>query len=252
MGRKIDVNDIVSKIFKMLSEHEIVVLNYQHKEKSNHLYEIQFVETKNIYLASRKQILEGKVKDSTRIKQLKRIETEQKLKERNKLVKQAKNTCVIPDDLRDKNVLAVDLSSTSTGIAYSCGGKIVRWKTIKATVDDFRERAYVIVDEIVSILEKGKINTVILEDIYLGLNSNVLAILAEVRGMLTYHIKKLGIDLLLVPAVLWKNKFIDVPLHRNEQKEFMMRKFFEYTGEEADSDDAADSYMMLKACLGVF
>lgn len=29
----------------------------------------------------------------------------------------------------------------------------------------------------------------------------------------------------------------------------MMKKFFEFTGVEADSDDSADAYMMLKACL---
>ena len=94
------------------------------------------------------------------------------------------------------------------------------------------------------------IDVVILEDVYLGLNSDVLTKLSEVRGMLTYHIKKLNLDLLLVPAVLWKHRIEGVPNHRQEQKEFMMKKFFEYTGVEADSDDSADAYMMLRACLG--
>ena len=30
----------------------------------------------------------------------------------------------------------------------------------------------------------------------------------------------------------------------------MMNKFNEFTGKIADSDDVADAYMMLKACLG--
>ena len=141
------------------------------------------------------------------------------------------------------------MSSTSTGIAYSHQGKIVRWKTIKSDKDDFRERGFEIVGEIVEILEKGKIDYIILEDVFLGLNSDVLAKLSEVRGMLMYHIKRLGIEYLIVPPILWKNRFEGVPLHRKEQKEFMMRKFFEYTGVEADSDDAADAYMILKACL---
>ena len=62
--------------------------------------------------------------------------------------------------------------------------------------------------------------------------------------------KKINIDLLLVPAVFWKNKFDNLPLERKEQKEFMMNKFNELTGKIADSDDVADAYMMLKACLG--
>ena len=67
--------------------------------------------------------------------------------------------------------------------------------------------------------------------------------------MLTYHIKRLGIELLLVPAILWKNGVGEVPVHRKEQKEFMMQRFFELTGVEADSDDSADAYMMLWALL---
>ena len=63
-------------------------------------------------------------------------------------------------------------------------------------------------------------------------------------------LKKLKIDLLLVPAVFWKNKFDNLPIERKEQKEFMMNKFSEFTGKIADSDDVADAYMMLKACLG--
>ena len=90
---------------------------------------------------------------------------------------------------------------------------------------------------------------IILEDTYLGLNSGILAMLSEIRGMLTYNLKKLKIDLLLVPAIFWKNKFDNLPLERKEQKEFMMNKFNEFTGKVADSDDVADAYMMLKACL---
>lgn len=67
--------------------------------------------------------------------------------------------------------------------------------------------------------------------------------------MLTYHIKRLGIELLLVPAILWKNRVGEVPVHRKEQKEYMMKRFFELTGVEADSDDSADAYMMLWAVL---
>ena len=246
---KLDLNEIVGKEFENKYNEKFIVNKYLFKEKTNHCYEVRFLLTNNIQMATLNQIRNGTCRDVVERKKQKRLKTERNLRERNKLVAKTKKVCVIPKDLNTKSVLSIDLSSTSTGIAYSHQGKIVRWKTIKSDKDDFRERGFEIVGEIVEILEKGKIDYIILEDVFLGLNSDVLAKLSEVRGMLMYHIKRLGIEYLIIPPILWKNRFEGVPLHRKEQKEFMMQKFFEYTGIEADSDDAADAYMILKACL---
>ena len=246
---KLNVEEIVGKEFENKYNEKFIVNKYLFKEKTNHCYEVRFLLTNNIQMATLNQIRNGTCRDVVERKKQKRLKTERNLRERNKLVAKTKKVCVIPKDLNTKSVLSIDLSSTSTGIAYSHQGKIVRWKTIKSDKDDFRERGFEIVGEIVEILEKGKIDYIILEDVFLGLNSDVLAKLSEVRGMLMYHIKRLGIEYLIIPPILWKNRFEGVPLHRKEQKEFMMQKFFEYTGIEADSDDAADTYMILKACL---
>ena len=246
---KLDLNEIVGKEFENKYNEKFIVNKYLFKEKTNHCYEVRFLLTNNIQMATLNQIRNGTCRDVVERKKQKRLKTERNLRERNKLVAKTKKVCVIPKDLNTKSVLSIDLSSTSTGIAYSHQGKIVRWKTIKSDKDDFRERGFEIVGEIVEILEKGKIDYIILEDVFLGLNSDVLAKLSEVRGMLMYHIKRLGIEYLIIPPILWKNRFEGVPLHRKEQKEFMMQKFFEFTGVEADSDDAADAYMILKACL---
>nr|DAR70286.1 MAG TPA: HOLLIDAY JUNCTION RESOLVASE [Caudoviricetes sp.] len=256
MGKKIDVNEIVGKRFKNKNDEEFYVIKYLFKEKTNYCYDIEFIETKNIQMATLNQIRKGTCIDIVQRKKMKRIQTELKLKERNRLVKQPRNQVHIPSNINQINVLSIDLATRSVGIAYSCKGKIVRWKTIKADLEDFRERGYLIVNEIVNVLETSKkikgaaIDLVVIEDVYLGLNSSILSILSEIRGMLTYNLKKLNIGLLLVPAVFWKNKFDNLPLERKEQKEFMMNKFNEFTGEIADNDDVADAYMMLKACLG--
>ena len=250
MGKKIDPQEYVGQEFTNKYGEKYKVLKYLFKEKLNYCFDIEFIGTGNLQMATLNQIRNNTCFDLIERKKLKRLKTELQLKERTRLVNKAKNTCVIPNNLRYKNVLSIDLSTTSTGIAYSKNGIIVRWKTIKSDHNDFRERGLEIVKELVQILEKGMIDIVVLEDVYLGLNSDVLTKLSEVRGMLTYHIKKLNLDLLLVPAVLWKNRIEGVPNHRQEQKEFMMKKFFEYTGVEADSDDSADAYMMLRACLG--
>ncbi len=250
MGKKIDTEEYVGQEFVNKIGEKFKIIGFQHKDSKGYNFDIEFLGTKNIQLANLNQIRAGTCIDRVERKRLKRMKTELQLRERTRLVNKAKNTCVIPNDLKYKNVLSIDLSTTSTGIAYSKNGTIVRWKTIKSDHNDFRERGLEIVKELVQILEKGMIDIVVLEDVYLGLNSDVLTKLSEVRGMLTYHIKKLNLDLLLVPAVLWKHRIEGVPVHRQEQKEFMMKKFFEYTGVEADSDDSADAYMMLKACLG--
>ncbi len=256
MGKKIDVNEVVEKRFKNKIDEEFYVTRYLFKEKNNYCYDIEFIETKNVQMATLNQIRKGTCIDIVQRKKMKRIQEELRLKERNRLVKQPRNQVHIPSNVKKLNILSVDLATKSVGIAYSCKGKIVRWKTIKVELDDFRERGYLIVNEIVNVLETSKkikgaaIDLVILEDTYLGLNSSILAMLSEIRGMLTYNLKKLKIDLLLVPAVFWKNKFDNLPLERKEQKEFMMSKFNEFTKEVADSDDVADAYMMLKACLG--
>lgn len=255
MAGKIDVNEVVDKRFKNKIDEEYYVVGYLFKEKSNHCYDIEFIETGNKQMATLNQIRKGTCIDLAQRKKMKRMQTELKLKERNRLVNKAKNHCEIPDDLHLKNCLSIDLATKSVGIAYSFKGEIVRWKTISSEFVNFRDRAYQIVKEIVDILDHSKkieagVDVVILEDTYLGLNSSVLAMLSEIRGMLTYHLKRLDIELLLVPSVLWKNKFDDLPVGRKEQKEFMMNKFNEFTGKIADSDDVADAYMMLKACLG--
>lgn len=250
MGKKIDPQEYVGQEFINKYGERFKVTCFQHKDSKGYNFDIEFIETKNIQLVTLNQIRAGTCIDLLERKRLKRIKTELQLRERTRLVKKAKRTCVIPNNLKEKNVLAVDLSTTSTGIAYSRQGVIVRWKTIKSNHIEPRERSFEIVSQLIEILEKGMIDFVILEDVYLELNSDTLIMLSEVRGMLTYHIKRLGLGLLLVPAIFWKNKIEGVPLYRQEQKKFMMKKFFEYTGVEADSDDSADAYMMLKVCLG--
>ena len=246
---KLDLNEYINKEYINKYGEKFKVLNYLFKEKNNHCYDIEFLETHNRQMATLNQIRSGTCRDIAERKKIKRLKVELQLRERNKLVTKAKKVCVIPSDLHEKNVLAIDLSSTSTGIAYSQKGHIVRWMTITAQSDDFRQRGLEIVDKIAQILKTGKIDYIILEDVFLGLNSDVLCKLTEVRGMLMYHIKKLGIEFLLIPAVLWKHKYSGIPATRQEQKQFIMDKFFEYTGETPDSDDVADAYCILRACI---
>ena len=244
MGKKIDVNDIVGKIFKMLSEHEIVVLNYQHKEKTNHLYEVQFLETKHIYLATRKHILEGNVKDLKRIKQLKRIETEQKLKERNKLTKKSKESLIVPN-LKNKNIMSIDLASYSTGITIMLKNGKTKTTTISDNNENFRIRAVNIIKKVDEYIKHCRIDICIVEGQYLGLNSNVLKKLSQIYGMLQYCLLNNNVEFYEVQPNVWKHHF-NFPVNRKEQKEFSKILYKNWTGEEPNNDDEADSLCLLK------
>lgn len=247
---KLDLNSFIDKEFVNKYGEKFKVLDYLFKDKNNHCYDIEFLETHNRQMATLNQIRNGTCRDIAERKKIKRLKVELQLRERNKLVTKAKKVCVIPNNLHEKNVLSIDLSSSSTGVAYSQRGQIVRWMTIKPQDNnDFRERGLEIVEKIVQILKTGKIDYIVLEDVFLGLNSDVLCKLSEVRGMLMYHIKKLGIEFLLIPAVLWKSKYNRMPATRQEQKQFITDKFFEYTGEVPDTDDVADAYCILRACI---
>lgn len=220
---------------------------FLYKEKNNDWYDVTFLETGNKQGVTKNQIKNGTAYDVVQRKKLKRIQTELKLRERNRLIKKAREQFYFPDSFKNKKLLSIDLASGSTGLAFSNEGHIIRWKTITFDDKDFRKRSYKMAEFIHRIIPK--VDAVIIEDTYLGLNSSVLSKLSELRGMVTYKILEMEKALFLVPPVLWKNQFEGVPVHRNEQKEFMKAKFFEYTGVSADSDDCADAYMILKACL---
>lgn len=90
MGKKIDVNEIVNKRFKNKNDEEFYVIKYLFKEKNNYCYDIEFIETKNIQMATLNQIRKGTCIDIVQRKKMKRIQEELRLKERNRLVKQPK------------------------------------------------------------------------------------------------------------------------------------------------------------------
>jgi len=85
---------------------------------------------------------------------------------------------------------------------------------------DYRIRFYKIINDIVSMLESGHIEIVILEDVYLGLNSSVLTMLSEIRGMLLFHLVRLNIDYYIIHPIYWKNKINNMSVNRKDQKDF--------------------------------
>lgn len=250
MAKKIDVNELTGQKFKNKAGDEFTVLYYQFKEKTNHMYDIQFTETKAIQLASRNQILKGTVQDLEKRKKIKRIQTEQKLRERNRLVKKSTINYNL-SNLSEKNVLSIDASTKSTGVAYAEKGVIKRSKVITAEMDCYKQRILFMAQEIRQIMKSGKIDVVIIEGTHLGLNSKILEMLSMLRGAIMYQVMNHNAELIEVPAVKWKNFYKDMPVHRKEQKEFSIKKASEIMGRKINTDDEGDAVAMLYACLNM-
>lgn len=240
---RLKVDDIVGQKFTMKSGRELVVLNYEFKEKNNHLYKCKFSDTGNEYTFNRNQIIKLTARDMIREKQLKTISNKNKLIERNRLIKKGKESYSYPN-LRDKVILGVDLATKSTGICFYKDSEY-RTKVISSNHDCFRKRGHDIVKQIVDILKKTKIDAVITEQTFLGLNSGILAMLSEIRGMLTYHIQDLGIELHLVPPNLWKAHF-NLSVTRFESKEESKKLFEVHFKRAAETDDESDAFLITK------
>ena len=172
---------------------------------------------------------------------MKKAELEKKrLKERNKRVKSKKQSYNL-EGLQDLRVLSVDLATRSTGVSLFVNGEYKNSGLIQANDENFRVRAYKIIRSIVKTIEKFNVEVVVLEDTFLSLNSKILCMLSETRGMLTYHLAEKGIRLELIPANVWQHG-LNFPNNRKEIKEASMKFFKKEIGREAKADDEADSF----------
>ncbi len=244
---RIDYKSFVGK--KYVGGYDYVVTAYNGKDdKGKHFYEVKFIKTNNVQLEPFNKVREGKCIDL----KLRKLNKAKKIKfdiiQRNKLVKQSKDSYDFTK-IKNKRVLALDLSTNSTGIAFSVGGEIKNSATIiPGKNDDFRVRSHEIIDKIVSSIKKLKVEAVVIEGVYLGLNSKVLECLCELRGMLSYHCIDLNVEMVIVPTNSWKNFHMLTP-NRDISKEESKNKFELMTGRPATSDDESDAYLLLVFAL---
>ena len=224
------------------------VISYEGKDlKKKHWYHVEFLDTGNKYLDHFGRVRDGKVVDlqKRKLEKSKRVAT--KLRERTRLTKGIK-TPKVKVDLKNRNVMALDLASYKCGVTVALKGEIVSTGLISTQGDNFRIRGHEIVDRIIKGIDFYEIDTVVIEDIYLSLNSNILALLAELRGMVTYHLVDKNINIVFITATEWKNSY-NMPKGRKEQKDYSLVLFASLTGKNAKSDDEADAYLMMNYVL---
>lgn len=246
---KINYHDFVNeeRINKYKEKYKII--EYIGKINDKHRFEVEFLGTKNKEIATYEQIKKGTIRDTKLRLQLKRLKTAQELRERNRLTKQKNHKFTITEQEKNKRILAIDLATKKVGLAFSVERRILKSHNFEEINKNIFERSATIVNKLVEMIKKGKIELIILEDIFLGLNATILEKLAEIRGMLIYECVNLGVDFKFFPAIHWKGFYKDMPKDRDEQKAYALQKAPEIIYKEYESDDEADALLMLNAAL---
>lgn len=251
MGKKIIPEEHINQSYVNKINEKFTVLTYLFKEKTNHCYDIKFLETGNIQMATLNQIKKGTCLDIVQRKKVKKLKTELELKERNRLIKKHKNEIDFKAfKTHDKTFVSIDLSSLSTGMAIAVKNEIRASKVIQIKEDNFYKRCEMMVDRIIDTIKIHKVDLVIIEDIYLGLNSNVLIKLSELRGMLHYNLMKLNIEIIYINANIWKHE-LNLGTNRSEQKAQSIRLASKLMNKDIKTDDEADAVCMLKAVINL-
>lgn len=239
MAKRIDYKSIVGLVIKNKLYGDIQITEYLGKVKNDHMYEGLFLNTGNKELLKYKQVI-GKTKiiDHKERKKLYRVKKQKEIIERNRLIKKGV-VKPIPKDLGTKNCLSLDAATLLTGWTVFIEGVYKESGVIKPGAWDLDERCKFIAYEIRDLVEKNRIKEIMIEDIYLGFNSNIQVMLAELRGYIK-GATRIPVHEINIKA--WKSFYWEMPnTGREDQKEFAIRKFIELFEKEPATDDEAES-----------
>lgn len=236
-------NDIINSKFTNQQNKEYTVLSYQGKTDNKHYYEINFIETGNKYLEERSRVRNGKCKDTTELKLKKSVKKAADLKQKNRLTKKSEAEYKSFDFI-DKTVLALDQAS-NTGWCVIRNNKIVKFGCIPKKYDNFYINAVNTMVELSKIRSEYTPDILFFEDIYLGLNVNVMEKLAGLKGMITYFCEVNKLEYECIKSNSWK-AYHNITGERNKQKNESVEKVRETIKQDV-TDDVADAIL-----LGIF
>ena len=230
------MNDIV-----MLTFGNYVVMSYEGKKDKVHYYNVKFIDTGNIQLEPRAKVKAGKCKDLLAIKLQHSIEKKVKLKAKTKLSKH-NETQYKHFDFKDKNVLALDQAS-NTGWCIIRNNTVKEYGLIEKTCQDFIENAYYVTCEIYKLIYMNKIDIVIIEAVFSGLNSDILAKLSTLKGMILNIIMRNHCEFEIINANHWKH-YHNLGDDRKTQKANSVKKAREILKGKDINDDTADAILI--------
>lgn len=181
-----------------------------------HLYTIQFIDTKHEQHEERTKIIKSKCRDLMKEKANKSKIKQVKLKERARLSKKHEAEYK-KFDMQDVPILALDQAS-NTGYCVILNNSVKKYGLIEKKYEDFYLNACYLVAEVTKLIIQHKIKIVFIEDIYLGLNANVMEKLAGLKGMMISCSLLNNCEHEIIHPNSWKT-YHQLGYDRKEQKE---------------------------------
>ncbi|MGL5724761.1 hypothetical protein [Cetobacterium sp.] len=236
MGRKINREDMIGNCYQSPTWGKYCIMSYEGKTDNKHYYKIAF-ENGNEYVSHWDLIRKGRCEDSI-TKKANRAKANYIMQKQRARVTKDKQKEYKTFDFTNKTVLALDLSSTSTGwcilnqrgikdfgsITF-CNGKskkeieaIKGIKNVKLLEAEYsiEKRLELIFKDISELLNKG-IDVVIIESVYLGMSVSVLKVLMQLQGFVVGHCLVNQVPFEKIMPSSWQN-YHNLSNHRDEIK----------------------------------
>jgi len=238
MAKRIDYESFVNKEYKNFK-----IIRYEKLDK-NHMFLIKFHQTGNEDWVRYARLKKHEtIKDKKLLKEKAKLREIEHIKNRNRITKKKKateNATIYGNEC----VLVLDASTSSTGYCVVNHMNVVRHGTIIPNSKyHLTMKMHYINEEIKKIIQTYNVTKIIMEDIYLGLNSNILIILAELRGV----IKSNWLPIQTVRATDWK-RYHNVE-RRNDRGKSSSMDIALSKGYRISTDDESDAILIALYCL---
>jgi crossover junction endodeoxyribonuclease RuvC len=212
--------------------------------KLKHLYTIQFNDTKHEQTEERTKIIKSKCRDLMKEKANKSKIKQNKLKERARLSKKHEAEYK-KFAMQDVPILALDQAS-NTGYCVILNNSIKKYGLIEKKYEDFYLNACYLVAEVTKLIIRYSIKIVFIEDIFLGLNANVMEKLAGLKGMMISCAVLNNCEYEVIHSPSWKT-YHQLGYDRKEQKEKSIELARKILNNAEIDDNIADAVL-----IGVF
>lgn len=154
-------------------------------------------------------------------------------------------------ETQEQTILALDVSTTSTGYALYVGNKLTKYGFIKPTGKDWLVRVRKMADKVTELDEEYSIDTVVIEDTFFLKNIKTVKKLCLAQGILLGQLP--DAELIQVFPNTWKKHFGlgKGKATRDEQKQtsISVAETLFLTGIKLN-DDEADAILMGRYVLG--
>lgn len=234
-----DMQDIVGKDYGTY-----VVEKYMGKNKSGtHTYKIRFKDTNNTVVRTRQSAKSGKIVDMA----CKKVTTKRKTIIQRKAIGKSQSTksqtTLYGNPKPTHTTLILDQASRNTGWCVVGNNTIVAYGSLYNKSVVLAERIHAQVQDINSIVERYKVETIVVEDIYLSSNPKTYSVLANVIGSIMLYCVGKKVNLVSVPNPVWR-EYVGIGGGRTNCKAQSKVIATKIVGKQDISEDTADSICM--------